>query len=175
VWTATGINPGNSSENKCKEACVQKQRFVVLIILPPLLLLGCSPSFTRQIDKAQEKWDAQGITDYHIVIKFHENFANNIETQREVTVRSGTVTESSCISGRCPEFVLADVYTVDDLFLVARGSTLASMDMLDEYKDCVQSLEFDETYGFPGSMRIDCPLALDEEHSFQVVSFEVLK
>jgi hypothetical protein len=175
VWTATGINPGNSSENKCKEACVQKQRFVVLIILPPLLLLGCSPSFTRRIDEAEKKWDAPGITDYHIVIEFHENFANNIETQREVTIRNGTVTESFCISNKCPEFIFADVYTVDDLFSVARGSTLASLNMLDEYKDCVQSLEFDETYGFPESMRIDCPLALDEEHSFQVVSFEVLK
>ena len=52
--------------------------------------------------------------------------------------------------------------------------TIASMDMLDEYDDCVQKLEFDETYGYPGSMKIDCPLAVDEEHSFKVISFQVL-
>jgi hypothetical protein len=43
--------------------------------------------------------------------------------------------------------------------------------MPDDYDACVQELEYEETYGFPKSMRIDCPGAMDEEHSFQVISF----
>ena len=152
---------------------MQKLRFVLLMIISLLLITGCSTS--PQVDKAQKKWDALGITNYHIVIRFYENFANGIETQRDVTVRDGRVERSACIQEVCPAFVLAEVYTVDDLFSVARGSTLASLSMLDDYTDCVQRLEFEETYGFPREMSIDCSGAIDEEHTFQVISFEELK
>jgi hypothetical protein len=172
-WAASSISTGNTSKDKSKEPCMQKQQIVVLIIVILLLIPGCSKS--EQIDEAENIWKALGITNYHITIKFFENFANGIETQRDVTVGNGHVINSSCISDKCPAFVLVDVYTVDDLFSVARGSTLASMGMFDEYKDCVEGIVFDETYGFPRSMRIDCPGAVDEEHSFQVISFEVLK
>ncbi|HUV16476.1 MAG TPA: DUF6174 domain-containing protein [Pelolinea sp.] len=152
---------------------MQKQQIFVLIIVILLLITGCNIS--KQIDKAQNKWKVLGITNYHIMIQFHENFAQGIETQRDVTVKNGHVINSSCISDKCPAFVLADVYTIDDLFSVARGSTLASMGMFDEYSDCVQGIEFDETYGFPRLMSIDCLRAVDEEHSYRVISFEVLK
>ncbi len=152
---------------------MKKQPFIVLNMVILLLLTGCSTS--GQIDKAQRRWKGLGIENYHIRIKFYENFANGIVTQRDVTVKNGHMIDSFCIADKCPAFVLTDVYTIDDLFSVARGSTLASMKRFDDYNDCVQKLEFDEIYGFPRSMRIDCPLAFDEEHSFQVISFEVLK
>jgi hypothetical protein len=152
---------------------VQKQQIVVLIIVILILITGCG--IAEQIDREQNKWEALGIANYHIKIHFFENFANGIETQRDVTVKNGRVVNSSCLSDKCPAFVLADIYTIDDLFSVARGSTLASIGMFDDYNDCIQGIEFDETYGFPKSMRIDCPRAIDEEHSFQVISFEVLK
>jgi hypothetical protein len=172
-WWDEQIMMSYSEQNKSKEPGLKKQRVIVLNIVILLLITGCSKS--GQIDKAQSRWKALGIASYHLRIKFYENFANGIETQREVTVKNGHVVNSSCISDKCPAFVLADVYTIDDLFSVARGSTLASMNMFDDYNDCIQSIEFDETYGFPRSMRVDCPRAIDEEHSFQVISFEVLK
>ena len=82
---------------------------------------------------------------------------------------------SFCTSNNCPAFVLRDVYAVDNLFSAARGSTLASIGLFDEYNDCVQNLDFDETYDYPKSMYIDCPDADDDEHSFQVISFQVLQ
>ncbi len=178
---------------------MQKQQFGMLIMAILFLISGCSsisipedenqettttttplPATTPakligQVDMAQKKWKALEITNYHIVIKFHENFANGIETQRDVTVKNGHMIDSFCIADKCPAFVLTDVYTIDDLFSVARGSTLASMKMFDDYNDCVKVLEFDDIYGYPRSMRIDCPLAVDEEHSFKVISFEELK
>jgi hypothetical protein len=170
---ASGISTGNTSKDKPEEHPMQKQQIVVLITVVLSLITGCGVS--TQIDKEQNKWKMLGITNYHITIKFYENFANNIETQRDVTVKNGHVVTSSCLSDKCPAFVLADVYTVDDLFSVARGSTLDSMDMFDDYNDCIHGIEFDEIYGFPSSVSIDCPRAIDEEHSYHVISFEILK
>jgi hypothetical protein len=146
---------------------MKNRRYIVSLFIVLFLITGCGSS--SQVDREQDKWRRLGIEDYQITILFYENFANNIQTQREVTVENGQVLDSSCVSDKCPLFALADIYTVDDLFAVARGSTLAGM--LDDDEDCVQDLEFDETYGFPKSMRIDCPGAADEEHSFQVISF----
>ena len=148
---------------------MKKPRFIVALFVVLFLITGCSSS--SQVDREQEKWKRLGIEDYKIKILFYENFANSIQTQREVTVKNGQVVDSACVADKCPLFALASIYTVDDLFAVARGSTTESLGMLDAYKDCVQELEFEETYGFPKSMRIDCPGAVDEEHSFQVISF----
>jgi hypothetical protein len=131
--------------------------------------------FAEQIYESQAQWEGLDITSYKIVISLYENFANNIRTQREVTVNNGQIVSSSCVSDKCPAFVLANVYTVDDLFAVAKGSTLSPGLYSDGYNLCVKDLNFDETYGFPKSMTIDCPNAYDEDHSFQVISFEILK
>ncbi|MFZ5820869.1 MAG: DUF6174 domain-containing protein [Chloroflexota bacterium] len=146
---------------------MKNRSFVLSVFFVLFLITGCvSPS---QVDQEQEKWKRLGIKDYGITILFYENFANGIQTQREVTVKNGQVVDSSCVADKCPQFALANIHTVDDLFAVARGSTLAGMP--DDYDACVQDLEFEGTYGFPKSMRIDCPGAVDEEHSFQVISF----
>ena len=137
-----------------------------LVAKPPILPM-------EQVRLARRRWDSLGIKNYHIVIKFYENFANGLETQRDVTVRNGRAVNSSCVSNLCPSFILANVYTVDDLFSVAQGSTIANLG--EEYNYCVQRLEIDWVYGFPKSMNIDCPRDADEEHSFQVISFEPLK
>ena len=86
---------------------------------------------------------------------------------------------SFCISDECPAFVLNEVYTVEDLFAVAKGSTLAKLGFPDSptftYNQCVKELSFDREYGFSSSMSIDCPHGYDEDHSFRVILFEVLK
>lgn len=146
---------------------MKKHRPLVLLFTILFLITSCgSPS---QIDQEQEKWRGLGIKDYRITILFYENFANGMQTQREVRVKNGQVVDSVCVADKCPQFALANIHTVDDLFAVARGSTLAGMS--DDYNACVHDLEFEGTYGFPKSMRVDCPGAVDEEHSFQVLSF----
>jgi hypothetical protein len=138
-----------------------------------------TPKFAKEIQAAQNQWKSFGINDYHLKVAFHENFANGLETERDVIVTDGNIVNSSCLSDKCPAFVLNDVFTVDDLFAVANGSTLAKLPFPPSptftYNDCVQELSFDNEYGFPKSMSINCPNAYDEDHSFQVVLFEVLK
>jgi hypothetical protein len=121
-----------------------------------------------------QTWESQEIADCHIVMSFYEAFAVGLKTQREVTVRNGQITESSCLADECPAFVLVDVYTVEDLFAVAQGSSLPRV-APDELDECIKSIEFDAVYGFPVSMSFDCPSMLDEEHSVRVESFEVVK
>jgi len=150
---------------------MKKRRFVAWLLIVLFLVTGCA--FPASVDREQEKWSSLGIKDYEITILFYENFANNIQTRREVTVQNGQVVDSSCIADKCPLFAFADTHTVDDLFAVARGSTLAWLGVPDDYDSCVQDLEFDGTYGFPKSMHIDCPGMVDEEHSFQVISFSL--
>ncbi len=88
-------------------------------------------SLIEQAHQEQKKWDGFGIKNYHIVIKFYENFANGLVSERDVIVRNGDVISSSCSSKYCPSFVLTNVYTIDDLFSIAQGSTIA--DMGEEY------------------------------------------
>lgn len=143
--------------------------YLILLFIVLFLMTGCGSS--SQVDREQKKWKGLGIEDYRITILLYENFANNIQTQREVTVQNGQVVDSSCVADKCPLFALANVYTVDDLFAVARGSTLDTLGMSHDYDVCVKDLVFEGTYGFPRSMSVDCPDAVDEEHSFQVISF----
>lgn len=121
------------------------------------------------------------IPNYHIVIKFYEAFVAGLETQRDVTVRNHKVVNSFCVSNKCPAFVFTDVYTVDDLFAVARGSTLPdSGGSSESYSrnslgECLQTISFNPSYSFPKYISIDCPEWDDEDNSVEVISFEVLQ
>lgn len=151
------------------------------------VLLGCTPAeykslptataenskYLEQINKAEELWGAQNITSYRVTLSFHENFGGIHNTERTVEVSDGKIVASSCPSDNCPIFVLKNIQTVDDLFGMAKGGTIPDKNAkLDE---CIKNLAFDATYGLPTSVSIDCPYHSDEEHSVQVISFEVLK
>ena len=138
-----------------------------------------TPKFSTEIQISQNKWESTGIKSYHIQISFFENFLSLLTTERDVIVNNGEIVNSFCISDKCPAFVLVDVYTIDDLFGVAKGATLAKLGFPDgptlTYNNCVREISFEKDYGFPKSMSVDCPDAYDENHSFQVILFEVLE
>ena len=135
-----------------------------------------TPTFAEQIERAQQRWASLGITNYRIEFAFFENYTNMRESQREVTVKDGQVFDSSCPSDECPAFVLANVFTVYDLFAVAQGSRGLLRDFdLEERDECIQHLSFDPVYGFPNFISIDCPFMYDEDHSIRVVSFETIE
>src|SRR5215510_6753418 len=142
----------------------------------PEVIQTATPKFVNEIQVAEDQWETLGIKDYHLKISFHENFANGLKTERDVTVNDGKIINSSCMSDKCPAFDLNDIYTIDDLFAVAKGLTLAKLGFPDSlaftYNNCVQELSFDREYRFPKSMSIDCPNAYDEDHSFRVILFE---
>lgn len=167
---------------------------VIVGLIAIALATGCSSrdvsptapstlSYAEQIVNARQQWDTLEIDDYTISIRFYENFANGITTQRNVSVKDGQVESSTCLGNKCPLFVLTEIFTIDDLFDVAEGATIKTLFASDEdpdglfeqYSECVNQLSFDSTYGFPKIMSVDCPNSADEEHSFTVLSFEISK
>lgn len=139
---------------------------------------SATPTLAGPINQAKQQWASQGITRYRIVLKFFENFLNQLETQREVIVVDGQVTSAACLLEKCPAFVLKEVFTIEDLFAVAQGALLRQLDpnlSPKAFEHCLSRLTFDTTYGFPNEISIDCPNWYDEDHSITVVSFEALK
>jgi hypothetical protein len=133
--------------------------------------------YTAEVNGAKQKWLSHKITSYRIVIKFYENFLNQLKSQREVIVRRGKVISSSCLNDVCPAFVLTKVFTIDDLFGVAQGSSVEFLVQIGSaaFDSCIKSKIFDDTYGFPKSLAFECPHTYDMDHSLQVILFEVLK
>jgi hypothetical protein len=139
------------------------------------------PKFSEEILDSQKEWEASKISDYHVIISFSDSLdENNKRTEREVMVENGNVIKSSCLMNQCPTTAFFEaIYTIEDLFEVAKGSTLDKLSFpgyfTPEYNDCVQELSFDVINKFPKSMNIDCPGLDGDEHSFQVILFEAFK
>lgn len=131
--------------------------------------------YLNQVNQAKQKWLRQGITDYRIALKFYENFMNDYKSQREVIVRGGRVISFLCPRDRCPILMLKDVFTVDDLFDVAQGSSVHAYEATGKPELCIRRVRYDATYGFPTLLAFHCPYWYDDEHSVEVLSFEVLK
>jgi len=163
----------------CSSPNITKVYPTTTISLTPLPAT-MTAKFIKQVDTEENKWKMLGIESYHIVLKFYEAFAAGLETQRDVTVKNDQMVSSFCVSNNCPAFVYTNVNTVDDLFAVARGSTLPNFgsntpdDQL-SLGECLKAISFDTTYGFPTYVSIDCPEVFDEENSVEVISFEVIK
>lgn len=136
--------------------------------LPSSFPTAADNADAERVRQAQRLWESQGIRDYRIALLYYENFANGLTTEREVVVRDRQVEQSTCASGKewmdCPAFVLADVYTVDDLFAVASRFT----------GDCLKALVLDDTLGYPRYIAYDCEDWADEDFWVSVKSLEVL-
>ena len=148
-----------------------------------------APAATAQqhrlrLKNAKDKWQRAQISSYDIVIRFYENFANGLTTERKVSVRDGKVVTSTCSPlgnsnlrdpkaenafDYCPAFVYRKVFTVEDLFGVASGSMISSAD--GDIDKCIKVQEFDERFGYPTRVDVDCPQVADEENSFLVTAF----
>jgi hypothetical protein len=132
-----------------------------------------SPTETPSIViQAQKRWESQSITSYRIVLECFENFGGLHNTQRTVTVKDKKVTETSCKDNQCPSFALADVYTIDDLFLLVQQPTSTAGEM--KQGQC-RMINYNTEYGFPEKIAVDCPNIEDDDYTIRVVLFEVLK
>jgi hypothetical protein len=130
-----------------------------------------------EINAAEARWQAQGITDYRIAVRFISVWRIQTDT---LTVRDGLVTEHSalCATSLIPisddcviESIDPQAYTVEGLFararnLVSRGINRGSIEGL--------SLRFDPVYGYPASIASSPPELIDADSSWNVEEFVVL-
>lgn len=133
-----------------------------------------APTLSAKIDKAEQKWQEQGIQSYRIEVLYAKSTWH--AQYHQIAVRNGEVVEESayCIpapaeSGECEvEPFNAEDYTAPGLFSLARSEAQREQGQWTQ-------IEFDPTYGFPSKISFDSPEAIDEELVWRVTAFEVLR
>jgi len=156
-----------------------------LILLTVFLLPACSGSTSRAIPVPtapeaalpENQWLSSGITDYRIRVTFDSVWHN--QTYQSAIVDGKVQIESvTCIAVgverdeptgcKLRELDFAP-FTVPDLFAIVGSRTQQPHDAA-----CL-TVEYDATYGFPRRIVYDCPGSHDEEASWIVEQFEVLR
>lgn len=135
------------------------------------------PSMEEKLERAEQKWQSQGISSYEIEVSnvfFGPNYSVNI------TVKDGKVESFTCFNTGRPELhdnctyfspINPDNYTVSGLFSMAKD-VLAKLDP----KSYRVEIEFDWTFGFPSKIRTESTSGrTDTSYSRVVKSFKVLK
>jgi hypothetical protein len=149
-------------------------RTIHLLLFLGLLLIGCTPSPSRQINQAESKWLAQDITHYRIAV-LHVRSIWHAQTN-VITVHDGEVVEitGTCIpapfeAGKCTlEEIDPAEYLVPGLFETARR-------LIEHQPAEAVEISFDEAYGFPRAIEFDIPEVVDEDNYWEVKSFDVLE
>ena len=156
---------------KVRALCILN--LLCLIWICTACISGEQVELTAQIDEAEEKWQEQDIESYRIEVLSASIWHAQ---SHQITVRNGKVVEesASCIpapteSGKCEvEPFNAEDYTVPGLFSLARSQAQIEQGQWTR-------ITFDPTYGFPRQISFDNPKAVDEESTWRVKTFEVLK
>ena len=151
----------------------------LLWILPlAWITAACSASRTssaiEQLDQAEQKWTAQGITSYRIEVLVVSSVWH--AQSHQITVQSNQVVDgqAGCIPapmepGVCEvRAYVAKDYMVPGLFALARSAIQS------EQTAGVQ-ITYDPSYGFPSQVSYNDPELVDEDWSWQVTAFEIIK
>lgn len=133
------------------------------------------PQSQTAVEQAERRWQQQGIASYRIEVLVIRSIWHAQSYQ--ITVQDGVVVDqsASCIpapieAGKCKvEPFQADAYTVPGLF--AKASSLFQDDSAKTWG----KISFDPTYGFPNLISFNNPNAMDDDWSWRVTSFEVLR
>jgi len=146
-----------------------KQKIIAILLSLALLLSACSGE--SNLKKNRAKWDGQGVTHYRYQLNiscfcpFKDIMPVTVETQ------DGEIVSLTDVKGQVlgAEFrsTFEKAATVEGLFTLAQDA-LQGADKV--------SITYDSQFGFPSSIVIDwIKLAMDDEISYYVTNFEVLK
>lgn len=147
------------------------KRFILLMLA--FMLAACTSGGASDYDKNLEKWNDAGIAHYRYSLfigcfcPFMEEMPITIE------VNNGEVVSMTSAKGPIdatnPLKEVADRYsTIDRVFLALKA------DQTGDAEDVIAA--YDPTYGFPANVAVDnIKEAVDDEISYQVSNFEVLK
>lgn len=139
-----------------------------------LIPLEGTAEYTGQIDQAEQLWLSQNINDYRMKVTIYQALAVGLTVQHNVTIKDGQVVEQECISEECLLITGSLEYTVPGLFKEARAADVGD-GLIDTTGPGCATIGFDEAYGFPTFVDVDCYMQDDEEYSVKVEEFEVLE
>lgn len=137
----------------------------------------------KNIDEAEQKWKAQNIASYRIIVRWSPNFW--VQYRIEGIVRNGEITGQSaaCIpiqyseKGKCPApgFSSASGVVVPALFDTARK--LVAEEQASKLKGLSNYfvMFLNPTYSFPEKMYYKITGVTDSDSAWEVELFEVLK
>jgi len=136
-----------------------------------ILLTGCRAT---QVDQMERAWLDQKIASYHVEVLVINSVWHAQSYQ--ITVRANQIESAtaSCIpapieAGKCQVKAFnAEDYTVAGLFKKARSAA-------ESRQATPAEITYDATYHFPRQMSYNDPNMVDEDWSWQVTAFEVLK
>ncbi len=149
-----------------------KARLALAACILIILLTGCRA--TQLVDQMEQAWLDQKITSYRIeVLVIHSIWHAQ---SHQITVRDNQIESATaaCIpapieAGKCKvETFNAEDYTVAGLFRKARSEAQS-------HKATPTKITYDSTYHFPQQISYDDPKMVDEDWSWGVTAFEVLK
>jgi Family of unknown function (DUF6174) len=127
----------------------------------------------KQADDAEQRWNAEGINSYQIVVRRVD--ATWQLQWNTIVVRDGQVTESSSRCARTPagpemcrvQPFNPGEYTVTGLFVTAR-------DLLAKHPTTTVGVRYNEAYGYPREMFSDRPNVTDDTQMWAVESLTPL-
>ena len=148
---------------------MNKRTILFVLLILSLVLAACGGG--SALAKNRDKWTSQGIGHYRFELNiscFCPFFEVNPVT---VEVLDGKIVSMTGADGQpLPEQFRSEFEqagTMDLLFAIAEEN-IANADQVD--------VTYDATYGFPSSIIVDrIELAMDDEISYYVENFEVLK
>ena len=152
--------------------------WMLVLVAAVGILVACDgeprPPATPSVDPMEEAWLDQNITAYRIEVLVIRSIWH--AQSHELTVRDGQVESATATcfpapieAGKCRvEDFDADDYTVAGLFRKAHAQAQS------EYAAWV-TIKHDASYGFPQQISYNHPDIVDEDWSWQVTAFEVLK
>jgi uncharacterized protein DUF6174 len=126
------------------------------------------------VDQMEQTWREQNIASYRIEVLVVRSVWH--AQSHQITIRNNQVESAtaSCIpapteGGTCQiEAFNAEDYTVPGLFVEAQVQTQSQ-------QAAWTKITYDQTYGFPKQISYDNPEVIDEDWTWRVTAFEVLK
>lgn len=148
------------------------KKFILLMLA--FVLTACTSRGSSEYDKNLAKWNEANISHYRYSLfigcfcPFMEDMPVTVEVNNGeiVSITSG---KGIAIDSASPLKEVVDRYsTIDRVFLALKA------DLTGDADDVV--VEYDTTYGFPSNVAVDnIKQAMDDEISYQVSDFEILK
>ena len=149
------------------------KKTIPYLLLVSVIWIAASCS-TTQLDQAEQKWTSQNITNYRIEVLVINSVWH--AQSHQIIVQNNTVVEATanCIpapteAGKCEVRDFSpEEYTVPGLFAQSRTQ-------INSRQSKWIMITYDPTYGFPGQISFDNPDVIDEDWTWRVTTFEILK